>query len=587
MKKIATRIGYAVLLVCTIASCSVNPVTGKKELSLMSRQQELSLGKQSDPGIVNSFGMYQDEKLQTFINEKGSAMAKVSHTPDMEFNFRVLDSPVVNAFAVPGGYVYFTRGIMAHFNNEAEFAGVLGHEIGHVTARHSAKQYTNSVLAQVGLVAGVVLVEDFRPYAEMANSGMQMMLLKFGRDHESQSDRLGVEYSTKIGYDSHHMANFFNTLGRLSGGGDRLPTFMSTHPDPADRFQKVGEYTTQWQAKTGATNLEVNRDSYLRMIDGMVYGEDPRQGYVENDQFYHPEMKFQYKVPRNWKTVNSPQQVQMAPENGEALMMFTLGQGKTLQESAQKFVADNKLDLVNSQNIKVNGFETMVITSDQYPEAQQAQGATAQAVSPGRNSVGGGEPGTKVETKQPGKTTGSGPGTGGTAGKGNTSTTGGTSTSPTTGSGRPSGDPTKSGTNTGGGTSPSSPSGPTGPSGDPTQQAPTRGGQTPTVRIMSYFIMYNDVVFAFHGLAKYPEFSKYMPYFSQTMRSFNALSDPAKINVTPDRIRIKTVTKNGSLDSTLRSFGMPQDKLETLSILNGMKLTETVEKGMLIKVLGK
>ena len=175
----------------------------------MSTKQELALGKQSDPSIVGTFGKYDDDRLQKFINEKGKQMAAISHRPNLPYEFKILDSPVVNAFAVPGGYVYFTRGIMAHFNNEAEFAGVLGHEIGHITARHSAKQYSSQMIGQLGFVLGMVLSEDFRQYSNLAGTGLQLAFLKFGRNHESQSDKLGVEYSTEIGYDAHEMAGFF------------------------------------------------------------------------------------------------------------------------------------------------------------------------------------------------------------------------------------------------------------------------------------------------------------------------------------------------------------------------------------------
>src|SRR5690606_15261725 len=203
----------------------------------------------------------------------------VSHRKNLKYTFKIVDSPVVNAFAVPGGYVYFTRGIMAHFSNEAEFAGVLGHEIGHITARHSAKQYSNAMLAQIGLVAGMVLSPEFAQFADAAQNGISLLFLKFGRDAESQSDKLGVEYSTKINYDARVMAGVFNTLDRLqtSSGGEAVPTFLSTHPDPADREVSVAKLADDWRKKVKASSLKVNRDSYLKMIDGIVYGEDPKQ----------------------------------------------------------------------------------------------------------------------------------------------------------------------------------------------------------------------------------------------------------------------------------------------------------------------
>ncbi|HYG38475.1 MAG TPA: M48 family metalloprotease [Cytophagales bacterium] len=188
---------------------------------LLSKSQEIAMGKQSDPDIVNFFGIYEDPTLQKFIKEKGEQMVAVSHRKGLDYEFKIVDSPVVNAFAVPGGYVYFTRGIMAHFNNEAEFAGVLGHEIGHITARHSAQQYSQSMLAQVGLVVGMVISPEFAQFADIAQSGVQLLFLKFGRDHERQSDKLGVEYSTKIGYDAQEMADFFQTLDRIGTGRGR------------------------------------------------------------------------------------------------------------------------------------------------------------------------------------------------------------------------------------------------------------------------------------------------------------------------------------------------------------------------------
>ncbi len=301
-------------------------------------------------------------------------MGKISHRPNLDYQFRVLDSPVVNAFAVPGGYIYFTRGILAHFNNEAEFAGVLGHEIGHVTARHSASQQSKAILAQAGLIVGMVISEDFMDYAGIAQQGLQLLFLKYGRDDESQSDQLGVEYSTKIGYDAHEMADFFETLHRLSDtGGQRLPTFLSTHPDPLDRFNKVHQEADKWQQQYNRNELAVNRDSYLQMIDGLVYGEDPRQGFVENNVFYHPELKFQYPVPAGWQTQNSPQQVVHAPEDGKGVLLLTLAQGNTLQEAANSTLQNYELTLRESNNVTVSGLPALAVIADHVPQDQEGQ----------------------------------------------------------------------------------------------------------------------------------------------------------------------------------------------------------------------
>lgn len=359
----------SLVVVFFIAACAVNPVTGKKQISLMSEAQEIQLGAEADPQIVAQFGLYEDPELQSFINSKGQAMADISHRPNLKWTFRIVDSPVVNAFAVPGGYVYFTRGIMAHFNNEAEFAGVLGHEIGHVTARHSAEQYTKATLGQILLIGGLIVSKELRGFANEAQTAMSLLFLKYSRDNESESDGLGAEYSTKVGYDANEMADFFKTLKALSDdAGGEVPTFFSTHPDPADRYNKVKEHAAEWQAKVPKDSYKINRESYLKMINGMVYGEDPRQGYVQSGVFYHPELKFQFPVPANWKLINSPTQVQMAPKDGKALIVFTLAQGSSLQNAAQTTSQQLQLTVLNSRQITVNGLPALEVLSEQVSQ---------------------------------------------------------------------------------------------------------------------------------------------------------------------------------------------------------------------------
>lgn len=473
---------FTILLICAVFSCSVNPVTGKKEIMLMSKDQEIALGIQSNPEILATFGAYQDETIQNFISQKGQEMARISHRPELEYKFQILDSPVVNAFALPGGFVYFTRGIMAHFNNEAEFAGVLGHEIGHITARHGAQQYSQQILLQGALLVGVVVSEDFAQYAGLASQGLGLLMLKFGRDDESQSDELGVQYSTKIGYDAHEMADFFNTIDRLSGGDNGgVPTFLSTHPNPQDRFKKVNQMATQVQRTAPGTQYKVNRDGYLRMIDGLVYGEDPRQGYVENSIFYHPDLKFQFPVPQGWQYQNMASQVQMAPKDGKAVVIFTLAQGNSPGEAANAMITqDTSLRIQDRQSTTVNGLPATYILADQ--------------LNPQDGNI---------------------------------------------------------------------------------------------IRGLTYFIQYNNTIYQFTGMSYAQDFSTYRPVFENTMKNFRQLTDQSKITVQPERIRIKTVAQDGTLEATLRGFGMPADRLEELSILNGMKLNEQVTKGMLIKTIGK
>jgi len=266
--------------------------------------------------------------------------------------------------------VYFTRGIMAHFNSEAEFAGVLGHEIGHVTARHSVIQQRNAMLGQLGLIAGVVLVPELSQFMDPLSQGVQLAMLSFGRGAERQSDELGVEYSSRIGYDAAEMAGFFNTLARQQekSGGSAVPEFLSTHPSPDDRNEAVAQLAKEWQEKLDLNDWAVNRESYLKKIEGLTYGEDPKQGFVENSTFYHPVLKFMFPIPADWNHQNTPQQVQMAPKSGDAVMMLTLVQGNSLKEIANQFLEQNQLDLITSKEETNHGLNALSLVAEQKQE---------------------------------------------------------------------------------------------------------------------------------------------------------------------------------------------------------------------------
>ncbi|MBO9683805.1 MAG: M48 family metalloprotease [Flavisolibacter sp.] len=356
-----------------ISNCARNPVTGKKEVVLMSEAQEIEMGKAADPEVIQQFGLYEDSSLQNYINSMGQRMAAISHRPGLEYHFRVINSDVVNAFAVPGGYVYFTRGIMAYLNSEAQFAGVLGHEIGHITARHSVKQQRNQILASVGLIAGMIISPELARFGETASQGLGLLLLKYGRDAERQSDELGVDYSAKIGYDPQYMADFFQTLERQSAQNhsEELPPFLSTHPSPEERYATIKKLAAKKKQELNNPNLAVGRNEYLRRIEGLIYGEDPKEGFLENGVFYHPPLGLQFTIPTNWAYQNTPQQVQLASRDGKALMIFTLAQGKTLDEAANNVLQQYKLQLVNSNRTTINGNNAIVMIAD----LQQQQGS--------------------------------------------------------------------------------------------------------------------------------------------------------------------------------------------------------------------
>lgn len=355
-----------------IISCAVNPVTGKKQLMLMSESQEVAMGAEYDPQVIATFGSYTNDAMVSFLQEKTDEMGKISHRPNIQYHIKILDSPVVNAFAVPGGYIYLTRGILAQLNNEAELIGVVGHEMGHITARHSVSQQSKQQLGQLLLIGGMIASEEFAQYAEYAMQGMQLLFLSFSRDNEREADRLGVEYSSKVHYDAHKMADFFQVLNKMSlsesEGG--VPTFLSTHPDPGDRYNSVNKNASQWQTTLQYSDWKVNQDSYLRMIDGIVYGEDPRQGYVEGNTFYHPELRFRFSFPAGWKIENLPTQVNMAPADGSALIVFTLASASSVEQAAQGTLDQLGLTIVESKKTTVNGMPAIAVISKQVSQNQ-------------------------------------------------------------------------------------------------------------------------------------------------------------------------------------------------------------------------
>ena len=372
--------GHILLFIATVIfviSCAVNPVTGKKQIMLMSEAQEIQLGLSYDPQVMATFGAYPDNNLQNFIQTKVAEIGKISHRPNLEYHAKVVDSPVVNAFAVPGGYIYLTRGILAQLNNEAELEGVMAHELGHIAARHTVSQQSKQQLGQLLLIGGMIASEKFAQYAQYALQGMQLLFLKFSRDDERQADALGVEYSSKLGFDAHKMADFFKVLQKMSlsesEGG--IPTFLSTHPDPGDRYNDVNKQATDWQTQLNLGTYKVNQDSYLKMINGIIYGEDPKQGYVEGNTFYHPELKFKFSFPAGWKLENSPLQVSITPPDQKALMLFTLSNQKSLEAAVDTTIAQYKLTLQGSKRVTVNGLQAIMIQCKQVSQ-DQSTGAT-------------------------------------------------------------------------------------------------------------------------------------------------------------------------------------------------------------------
>ena len=291
------RAALAALLL--VSGCATNPVTGRREFTLVTPAQEEQIGREGYAAVRAEYGVYEDSTLQRYVSGVGRRVARASQLPDLDWHFTVIDDPAVNAFAMPGGYIYVTRGILADLNSEAQLAGVLGHEIGHVNARHTARQITSQELAGLGLGIAGALSPSFARYGGVAQQALGLMFLKYSRAHETEADELGVQYATRAGYDAREMPATYHMLARVSErAGQRLPGFLSTHPDPGDREERTRELSRA--AASGHADLAVSRSGYLDHMNGLVYGPDPRQGYFEGDRYFNPAIKLELTLPPGW-----------------------------------------------------------------------------------------------------------------------------------------------------------------------------------------------------------------------------------------------------------------------------------------------
>ena len=222
----------------TATGCAVNPATGQRQFMLVSESEEIEMGREADGPITESLGLYESEALQATVRDLGNEMASRSERPALPWSFKLVDDPMVNAFALPGGFIFITRGIMASLNSEAELAGVIGHEIGHVTARHSASQMSRQQFQQIGLGVGSILSSDVASVAGVLSAGLGLLNLRYSRGDESQSDELGVRYMSRAGYDPNALVGVFQTLA-LAGGGGGGRSRVGDHP-PRPRESRGG-----------------------------------------------------------------------------------------------------------------------------------------------------------------------------------------------------------------------------------------------------------------------------------------------------------------------------------------------------------
>ncbi|MGR8920061.1 MAG: M48 family metalloprotease, partial [Gammaproteobacteria bacterium] len=326
------RWAASAVLLGALAACATNPVTGRQDLVLVSEAQELALGRQAHQQTLTEYQPLSDPALQQYVDAVGQKLAAVSHRPGLTYTFTALDSPEINAFALPGGYVYITRGLLAYLNSEAELAAVLGHEIGHVTARHGVRQASSAQAA--GLGAGLASI--FFP--ELAATGLDQavgvlgtaLLRGYGREHELEADRLGAAYLAQAGYDPQAMFQVIRTLKnhelldrRVAAAQGREPRayhgLFATHPDNDTRLKEIIDHVPP-----AAGGGETARDRFLNQIDGLVFGEDPAGGVFREGRFWHAGLGFVLTPPRGWGGRNLPTRVVFGERSGRAQIQLTL-----------------------------------------------------------------------------------------------------------------------------------------------------------------------------------------------------------------------------------------------------------------------
>ncbi|MDH3629945.1 MAG: M48 family metalloprotease [Gammaproteobacteria bacterium] len=346
---------YFLILVLSLglSACAINPVTGERDFTIVSEAEEIEQGRRYHKEIIASYGVYDDPALQQYVNRIGQELAAKSHRAHLKFTFTVLDSPDINAFALPGGYIYITRGIMAYFNSEAELAGVLGHEIGHVTARHSVRQQAGQFASNLLSV----LITATTGQQELGNLSQQLstgLIRGYGRDHELEADRLGAEYLHTAGYDPENMLEVIGVLKdqevyeKALAAKEKRPAniyhgVFSTHPRNDDRLKTVVRAAKKLSARTYRDD---NQAGYEGMIDGMAWGSSLKQGIVANNRFSHPQLAIGLQLPKGWKVNNNPQFLQARNSKTGALVQIgvtSLKKDESLEGLLKRLTKSKKL----------------------------------------------------------------------------------------------------------------------------------------------------------------------------------------------------------------------------------------------------
>jgi predicted Zn-dependent protease len=367
-----------------LAACATNPVTGRPMLSLVSEEQEIEMGRQAAQEAEQSIGVVNDPALQAYVQKVGAELAASSERPELPWSFKVVDDPSPNAFALPGGFIFVTRGLMDLMTNESQLATVVGHEIGHVTARHTVTQVSRAQLAQLGLGLGSIFSPAVGQLSSALGAGLNLLFLHYTRDAERQADDLGFRYAEQRGYDVREMAKVFEALQRLEGESQQsaLPSWLATHPGEPERIQNAQARVAALPTRPDTTRL--GRSVYAQRINGLVYGENPRNGFFRGSTFYQPDLRIRVDFPQGWQTQNLSQAVMALSPQQDAMIQLTLAQGSA-ESAAQGFFSQQGLQSGQVSRTTLNGQPAVVGQFQAQTQEGVVQGTAAFVENGGRS----------------------------------------------------------------------------------------------------------------------------------------------------------------------------------------------------------
>jgi len=354
------KILTCLILICLLSACATNPVTGKQDFMMISEEQEINLGKKYHQEILKQYKLYDDPELQAYVTALGEELAEKSHRNNLFYHFHVIDSPIVNAFALPGGYIYVSRGILAYMNSESELAGLLGHELGHVTARHSAKAISKQQLTGI-LATAAVIATGNRAAGDLSSILGSAVTSGYGRQAELESDRLGAQYLAAVGYDPNDMIDVIGILKdqeefekQRAKEEDREPRayhgVFATHPRNDVRLQAVIEAAKAEQIEITRSG---NRDEFIKRLDGMVFAEGEAQGVTRGNKFYHNQLDFTVTFPEQWRIDNRPSSLLSTSATNDSIILMGMDD-LNYKEEPDDYLRRNYPDVEQLQPISTN-----------------------------------------------------------------------------------------------------------------------------------------------------------------------------------------------------------------------------------------